>query len=312
MAATLGAGEQDYDVFQALAQNNAVTVGGTYDVGHQLLEVTFSSRRKANSRQTVGIVGWATSGGHGWLTSSYGQGADNIYEVEIVTPQGRTLIANECQNTDIFWATRGGGGGTFGVITKITMKAYAMPTTAQWVWNVVSQNGTSAHDWWAEVASLHATLVEIHSEGFQGYYTMTGSASGPWTFGGYFLAYNKSNATIQSLLAPFSTQLNETSAGSLQMWNLSYFDTWIEAFNGLPKQGADNSDGPGGVISVTRLLARDDLTKDMEAVTRMFEGIAPNSEEAEVCFPPLHIENYMSAEAKQSSLESLDISLLAA
>ena len=35
MAATLGAGEQDYDVFQALAKHNAVTVGGTYDVGFQ-------------------------------------------------------------------------------------------------------------------------------------------------------------------------------------------------------------------------------------------------------------------------------------
>ncbi|KAJ4357192.1 uncharacterized protein N0V89_001767 [Didymosphaeria variabile] len=263
MAATLGAGEQDYDLFQALARYHAVTVGGTYD--------------------TVGIVGWATSGGHGWLTSSYGQGADNIYEVELVTPTGQILIANECRNADIFWAMRGGGGGTYGVITKITMKAYPMPQTTRWVWDIASHNGTSAKEWWRLVAELHAMMIDLNNQGFQGYYTITGSAEGPWTFGGYFLAYERSNAMVQGILAPFWTALNASaSLASLSIWNVTRYDTWIEAFNGLPKQGADNSDGPGGVISVSRLLTREDLTRDVEAVARMFKSIAPHPEESEL------------------------------
>jgi hypothetical protein len=234
--------------------------------------------------QTVGIVGWATSGGHGWLTSSYGQGADNIYEVELVTPTGSILVANQCQNTDIFWATRGGGGGTYGVITKITMKAYPMPQTTQWVWNIASHNKTSAADWWMLVAELHAMLVHLNEQGFQGYYTMTGPAAGPWTFGGFFLAYDISNTMVQQTLAPFSAKLNDSvDLASLSIFNVTSYATWIEAFEGLPKQGADSSDGPGGVVSVTRLLKREDLTNDLEAVAKMFASIGPQVEESKVC-----------------------------
>ncbi|KAL5398719.1 hypothetical protein PMIN02_001246 [Paraphaeosphaeria minitans] len=279
MAATLGAGEQDDDVFQALAKHQAVTVGGTYD--------------------TVGIVGWATSGGHGWLTSTYGQGADNIYEVEIVTPTGKILIANECQNTDIFWATRGGGGGTYGVISKITVKAYPMPQTTQWAWDIASRNGTSAKDWSRLVAELNAMMIDLNNEGFQGYYTITGSAEGPWTFGGYFMAYDKSTATVQKTLSPFSAALNaSTHLATLSFWNVDIFDTWIEAYNALPKQVADNTDGPGGVISVTRLLTREDLTKDVDVAAEMFESIAPNSKESELGVSGHVIAGSMIASAK--------------
>ncbi|KAF2650090.1 FAD-binding domain-containing protein [Lophiostoma macrostomum CBS 122681] len=240
MAATLGAGEQDADIYQALASYGAVTVGGTAD--------------------TVGIVGWATSGGHGWLTSSYGQGADNIYEVEVVTPTCQILVANECQNTDIFWATRGGGGGTYGIITKIIMKAYPMPQTTQWVWDIASHNKTSAKDWWTVVAELHVKMIELKNQ-----------------------AYDKSNAMVEETLAPFKDALDSSAnLTSLSIWNVTRYDTWIAAFNALPKQVSTNDDGPGGSISVSRLLTRQDLTGDVEAVAKMFMSIGPASEESEL------------------------------
>ena len=43
-------------------------------------------------------------------------------EFEVVTPMGDHLFANACQNTDLFFALRGGGGGTFGVVLSITTK----------------------------------------------------------------------------------------------------------------------------------------------------------------------------------------------
>ncbi|KAJ7612723.1 FAD-binding domain-containing protein [Roridomyces roridus] len=74
---------------------------------------------------SVGAAGgYPQGGGHGMLSNVYGLGADRMLEIEVVTPRGDHLIANECQNTDIFWAMRGGGGGTFGVALKITTKAY--------------------------------------------------------------------------------------------------------------------------------------------------------------------------------------------
>lgn len=44
-------------------------------------------------------------------------------EFQVVTPRGDFLAANACQNTDLFFALRGGGGGTFGVVMEATMRA---------------------------------------------------------------------------------------------------------------------------------------------------------------------------------------------
>lgn len=158
-----------------------------------------------------------------------------------------------------------------------------MPQTTQWVWNIDSTNGTSATQWWRLVAELHTGLVELNNKGFQGYYTLIGDAAGPWAFGGYFLAYDKEEAEIQDIIAPFEAKLNASAAiASVEMSNVTRYDSWIDAYNGLPKQGADSTDGPGGVVSVTRLLARDDLTGDVDAVASMFERIGPTVDEAEV------------------------------
>jgi FAD/FMN-containing dehydrogenase len=56
---------------------------------------------------TVGIGGYLTGGGHGALSAEWGLAADNIYEMEVVTPRGDILTVNECQNQDLFWALRG-------------------------------------------------------------------------------------------------------------------------------------------------------------------------------------------------------------
>jgi hypothetical protein len=262
MAATLGAGQQDDETFQALAAHNAVTVGGTFD--------------------TVGIVGWATGGGHGWLTSSYGMGADNIFEIEIVTPTGAILIANECQNSDIFWATRGGGGGTFGVITRITMKAYPMPRTAVWVWNIQPKNNTDAKEWWRLVASLHANMPAVNKAGFQGYYTIAGARNSLPAIGGFFMAHDKSNSTLTTAMSDFLAPARKFSRlVSSTTSNLITYSRWIDAYNALPKEIRDSSSGPGGVISTTRLLTADSLTQDIDASARMFETIGPQAADYE-------------------------------
>lgn len=98
MAITFGAGSMDREAFEFAAEHDAVVVGGT--------------------DSTVGLVGWGSAGGHGYLTGSYGMGADNFVQATVVTPAGQIVVANEYQNSDLFWAIRGGGGGTWGVITS--------------------------------------------------------------------------------------------------------------------------------------------------------------------------------------------------
>lgn len=76
---------------------------------------------------TVGVIGWSVGGGHGPLSPAKGTGVDNILEVEIVTADARVLIANSTLNSDLYWALRGGGGSTWGVISAITLKAHYIP-----------------------------------------------------------------------------------------------------------------------------------------------------------------------------------------
>jgi len=77
---------------------------------------------------TVGILGWSIGGGHGPFAPSAGLGVDNIIEFDIVTADGELRTCNsENDNSDLFWAVRGGGGSTWGVITSISLKLHSLP-----------------------------------------------------------------------------------------------------------------------------------------------------------------------------------------
>ena len=78
---------------------------------------------------TVGAAGGFTQGGgFGSWSKKFGIAAASMLEAEVVTADGRLLVANGCQNQDLFWALRGGGGGTFGVVTKLALKTHPLPT----------------------------------------------------------------------------------------------------------------------------------------------------------------------------------------
>ncbi|KAL1592216.1 hypothetical protein SLS59_009872 [Nothophoma quercina] len=68
--------------------------------------------------------GWGQNGGYGPLTAQYGLGVDQWLEALIVTPDGELRVANSEVNSDLFWAIRGGGGGTFGIVVQATWKAH--------------------------------------------------------------------------------------------------------------------------------------------------------------------------------------------
>lgn len=70
---------------------------------------------------TVGAAGgWAMGGGHSVLSPVYGLGIDRTLQFKIVTPDGQLRIVNACSDPDLFWALKGGGGGSFGVVLEVT------------------------------------------------------------------------------------------------------------------------------------------------------------------------------------------------
>jgi FAD/FMN-containing dehydrogenase len=76
---------------------------------------------------TVGVAGLVQSGGFGSFSKNFGTAAAGLLEAEIVTADGRVRVANPCTNPELFWAIKGGGGGSFGVITRLTLKTHPLP-----------------------------------------------------------------------------------------------------------------------------------------------------------------------------------------
>ena len=76
---------------------------------------------------TVGVAGLVQSGGFGSSSKNYGSAAAGLLEAEIVTADGSVRIANACTNPDLFWGIKGGGGGSLGVVTRLTLRTRELP-----------------------------------------------------------------------------------------------------------------------------------------------------------------------------------------
>ncbi|KXN87816.1 hypothetical protein AN958_08089 [Leucoagaricus sp. SymC.cos] len=105
------------------------------------------------SDQTVGVSGgWLQGGGHGALSPSLGLGVDRVLEYKVVIPDGRLRVANECQNQDLFWALRGGGGGTFGVVMESTILASPQVTLQTLILTFPPGNTSATREMWTIMA----------------------------------------------------------------------------------------------------------------------------------------------------------------
>ncbi|KAB2575366.1 FAD-linked oxidoreductase ZEB1 [Lasiodiplodia theobromae] len=253
MAATVGAGTQDAEVFTNAGRHNVIMVGGT--------------------NKDVGVVGWAMGGGHGYMTSTYGMGADNIIEANLVTLEGHLITANECQNPDIYWAIRG-GGGNFGVILNVTMKAYPMPPTALGSIKITAKNTTSTREWWKTIAKIHGFLPGLREKGFQGYYTISppSASTEPFTFDLTLFNYQLSNATVQASWAQFVSSLDAFANTTTLSANLFNFPTFIQLYNSLPN--VSDSTGTGGGSQTSRLIPAAAL-QDADFLAATLESIGP-------------------------------------
>lgn len=76
---------------------------------------------------TVGVAGLIQGGGFGSFSKKYGLAASHLLQAEIVTADGEIRIANSFRNADLFWALKGGGGGSLGVVTRLTLKTHELP-----------------------------------------------------------------------------------------------------------------------------------------------------------------------------------------
>lgn len=107
-AVTIGAGAMWMDAYNAVT-----TQAGRYVQG--------------GGCATVGVAGLIQSGGFGSFSKRFGLASASLLEADIVTADGALRTVNACKDLDLFWALKGGGGGSLGVVTRVTLRTFDLP-----------------------------------------------------------------------------------------------------------------------------------------------------------------------------------------
>ena len=92
----------------------------------------------------VGVAGLIQSGGFGVHSKGFGTAASSLLEAEIVTADGQARVVNAHTDPDLFWAIKGGGGGSFGAVTRLTLRTHALPEYFGWSWGKVRATSDQA------------------------------------------------------------------------------------------------------------------------------------------------------------------------
>ncbi|PVI01102.1 FAD binding domain-containing protein [Periconia macrospinosa] len=239
-ALKLGAGVSVREVYEA-AEKNGVTVLGavSWSVGY--------------------AGGMITGGGQNPLAGIYGMAADHVVAFQIVTADGRLRTVSEAENPDLFWALRGGGGGTFGVITSVIIRAHPKMNvvTAKWVLDTSNNN---LEKYWMAVRKFYDEFLNWTDAGLYSFYIMWPT---PQLSMSYMFAPNHTLESYNKVVAPFFDFLKENNvslstphtATAHSSFYPAYQATW--GANNFPI-GVDNS------IPANRLVPRRNFVEKYE------------------------------------------------
>ena len=124
-AVSAGAGAMWIDLYDAVT-----TRGGRYVQG--------------GGCTSVGVAGLVQSGGFGSFSKGFGTAAAGLLEAEVVTADGWVRTVNTCSDPDLYWALKGGGGGSFGVVTRVTLRTHELPQFFGAAWGKVRAQSDDA------------------------------------------------------------------------------------------------------------------------------------------------------------------------
>ncbi|KAJ3054575.1 hypothetical protein HK097_001408, partial [Rhizophlyctis rosea] len=229
----VGAGVQVFEINKAAQQRGLMVVGG--------------------EGMTVGYAGgYIQGGGHSPLSSILGMGADHVLEFNIVTPNGRFVTANKRENEDLFWALRGGGGSTFGVVTSVTVRAHkTVPvTTLSFVFSTPNDD-----HFWSIIKAYFSTFNAFADAGCYSYFASF--APGQFLMNPGIFCPKQTPATMEKLIAPMYAEMakyNVTADGKVLKQHNDYYAAWQHTF---PKEPV------GGVTGqpASRLFPRQNFAK---------------------------------------------------
>ncbi|KAL5360470.1 FAD-binding domain-containing protein [Aspergillus floccosus] len=263
-AITISGGYVWSDVYKLAFPKNLIVVGG--------------------GDPTVGCIGgYIQGGGHSPASRDYGLATDQILEAQVLLADGRIVTANPCQNSDLYFALRGGGGGTYGIALSMTVKAYpSKPVVAQSL--TVSPLRSDTSKLLEAIADLHEAYPAINDAGFSGYGTWSINGPAPIVGNstvGYVHAVAAMGISLADAKRAFGPLLRKLQAAN----GTSIFVTvnWLQ-FPSYPAyyttmSGAQLSVGTPNMAMTSHMFDKKALVGDRAALREMIGAIAGSPEE---------------------------------
>ncbi|KAF9645739.1 FAD binding domain protein [Thelephora ganbajun] len=156
---------------------------------------------------SVGAAGgYIQGGGFGPLSTLFGTLADNALEFDVLTTRGTRVVASATQNPNLFFALRGGGGGTYGIVWSVTVKTHPdmAVTGASVVFTPAEDNNLDK--WFRGVEAWRRIQPSITAAGG---YAQAVYQKGYFSLGPLFLPGSSDTRQIETIIAPFISKLKE-------------------------------------------------------------------------------------------------------
>ncbi len=197
-AITFGSGVQWHEAYAAASAVNRTLVGG------------------ASAGGSVGAAGgWLLGGGHSALSPSYGLGVDNVLEFTLVTSTGTCLTANTYQHSDLFWALRGGGGGTFGVVISVTYQTRPSTPVVAFFLSATANSTRPNAALTAAFAELVRVTPALETAGWGGYSFVTPNpGDGHLSLVAFCIVPNVTATQANATVLPFLDYVRAVAANS--------------------------------------------------------------------------------------------------
>ncbi|KAL4874763.1 hypothetical protein BJY04DRAFT_233302 [Aspergillus karnatakaensis] len=229
---SFGAGQQFAGIYEFAREHNYRVVGGTSN--------------------TVGAAGgWITGGGHSLLSNELGLGVDNVQQLKAVLPNGAYVTANRCQNQDIFFALRGGGGGTFGVVTEMSTLVHPEKPMVTAVASFTALDSDSASEL---ISIIVANADKWATEGWGGYIQIGLLDVGATSF---FMATSMLNqSAAEASMKPVTNFA--LRVGKPALAGINSTKSYFEVLNLLIGDGSAQASGDGeGMAMSSRIITRE-------------------------------------------------------
>ncbi|KXX81405.1 6-hydroxy-D-nicotine oxidase [Madurella mycetomatis] len=182
---------------------------------------------------TVGFIGgYIQGGGHSPLTSIYGMAADHVLSIQLVTADGRFVTADTKTNPDLFWALRGGGAGTYGVVTSMVVKAFPQLKVTTMQYNVTTNGNFTKEKFWQMQKAYVDGFQEYADMGYYSYYRIRHSGSETLHDMTSMVAPNTTESQFRVAMAPLFATWNTLGVPFTPIIREydNYPDAWREAF----------------------------------------------------------------------------------